>query len=265
MDSSSSLLSSILDHNRKLAQDIGAVDSFKFDPGSVVLRADKKSLLCKEDGLAARSEEDLDGSQPAGAGSSSSRGDTTASGSPYSFCIADVEKREADSLLSSPHIEYCIFIVRTRDNESRLVRRRYKELHGYYSEMSAHGQVVNSEGLVFPAGGSQLLSSFDNKKDPSGRYVQQRRAELETFFSRLFALNPYLLSHPYTCEFFELNLMPIIDHREHAQRRGRDEGAAPAGSAQLSTPLRDNLFSSIVSLDSSLSGAKTQGRNVYSL
>lgn len=55
-------------------------------------------------------------------------------------------------MLSSPHIEYCLFVVRAQDNASRLVRRRYSELHTYYSEMTTHNQIVNCEGLVFPTG-----------------------------------------------------------------------------------------------------------------
>ena len=57
---------------------------------------------------------------------------------------------DTSSMFGTTFIEYTILIVRNSDGESKVVKKRYKDLLQYYQQLVSNEIITNHDDITFP-------------------------------------------------------------------------------------------------------------------
>ena len=118
---------------------------------------------------------------------------------PFSLAITSADTNAINSsIFTSTFIEYSVLIVRNSDGESKIVKKRYKDLLNYYQQLVSNEIITNHDDIIFPERNSFAPA------DPNTPFIKKRMLDLQIFFQKLFNQNPQLYLLPLTIEFFEI-------------------------------------------------------------
>ena len=70
---------------------------------------------------------------------------------PFSLAITSADTNAVNSsMFTTSFIEYSILIVRNSDGESKIVKKRYKDLLNYYQQLVSNEIITNHDDITFP-------------------------------------------------------------------------------------------------------------------
>lgn len=124
----------------------------------------------------------------------------------FVISITDCESEEEKGSLSTTiHILYSITVLKLEDGENHTVRKRFKEVYDFYTELQTTGDIKDPPSIEFPSRYTNTWFSSD-KNDPNSTFNKKRKADLQTFLKSMFTRNSHLWHHSKTIQFLELHL-----------------------------------------------------------
>ena len=132
-------------------------------------------------------------------------------------------------MFGTTFIEYSILIVRNSDGQSKLVKKRFKDLLQYYQQLINNEIITNHDGISFPE-----RSTFA-PADPNTPFIKKRMIDLQVFFQKLFNQNPQLYFLPATIEFFEIESI-VLNTSNSSNNNTRERVQSHDVNNTLKTP-----------------------------